>query len=515
MLKRAMRSFGRIDLAFAFAAVVVAAAVFYAWYFQEFYIGLFMAPFFALGCARGKRPLVLIALSLAPAIFLIVGSYIKFFLTGLPLVTYDHYFLRRNVLMLAYNDWRVATALVIAVVATVYYFKSLVSGRGPFSGFERVFVGALVLATLGGVVNSQRWDSNILNWETQSMPPGLDTLVRSAQVPSPQLHLPPDAIAGAIETPKTFEGPDGARPDIFFVLQESTFHPSAMKPDYKSKTLFATNADQSGPLRIHTFAGGTWKSEFSVTTQMRPQEFGSDGLYVFHQLEGRIRRSIFTELKKLGYRTVVFYPVPGFFLNARAFYSSIGVDEFYDPVSLGISNGWNWKLSDAALYDAMLAKIGNSGPPIVAMMLTINQHGPHDAEDPFKDYLARFEKSDADYKHFLDALAKRGRPAGVAAFGDHQPEFTARFIEDHSAWYYTAYDIRCVNFACAKSDAGGSSKGVDVTMLTPIAMERFGFKLDDFSQLERQIFQSCEDNIERCAEDKRREFNAVFSRYFD
>src|SRR5262249_42972651 len=105
MLKRAARSLGPIDFAWMVAFVVVASAAAYAVTYHEAYVGLFMAPFFALGCRRGKNPLSLLALSVIPALFLVAASYIKFALTGLPLVASDHYFLRRNVLMLAYNDW--------------------------------------------------------------------------------------------------------------------------------------------------------------------------------------------------------------------------------------------------------------------------------------------------------------------------------------------------------------------------------------------------------------------------
>ena len=52
-------------------------------------------------------------------------------------------------------------------------------------------------------------------------------------------------------------------------------------------------------------------------------------------------------------------------------------------------------------------------------------------------------------------------------------------------------------------------------MLTPVALEQFGFKLDDFSRSEREIFRDCDDDVERCTDAKRWELNAVFSRYFD
>jgi len=513
MLKPALHAVRQLSRPQALALTVVAVAVIYAVALLDPYIALLMLPFFALGCARGKHPLVLLALSVVPALFLLVGSAIKFAITGIPLVVYDHYFLHSNVLMLAYNDWRIASTLIISTFAAGFYIKHLFSGRGAFSRFERrtlALVAAVCVATVFGM---QSWGNDIWNWNQDLATPTLRAFVRSAQIPDPQLEVLPDAPA-ADTTPETgFGAPNGQRPDIFMILQESTFPPAMMRPGYAPQTLFAKDAPDSGPLRVHTFAGGTWRTEFSIATQMRPQEFGNDGLYVFHQLEGRIKRSVFTELKKLGYRTMVFYPSPGSFINGEAFYRSIGVDEFYDPISLGVSTGWNWKVRDSVFYDAMLKKIGDSPTPVIAIMLTINQHGPHDVKDPMSDYVARFAKSDEDFGVFLENLKLRGRKAGVFAFGDHQPEFMTRFLEDHAKWYDTAYDIRCVNFECAKSVQPDKSP-IDVVLLTAIALEKFGFTLDHFSMRQREIFKNCIDDIMRCDDRVRLTMNSAFSEFF-
>ena len=253
-----------------------------------------------------------------------------------------------------------------------------------------------------------------------------------------------------------------------------------------------------------------------MITQMRPQEFGSDGLYVFHQLETRIKRSMFTMLKELGYRTVVIYPVPQNFINGHNFYKSIGVDEVYDPESLEISKGWDWEIPDTRLFQAIEKKIAESDTPLAVFMLTINQHGPHNFQDPMTDYIKRFEQSDVAYGTFLEDLKKTGRKTGVVAFGDHQPEFTARFVDDHAAWYYTAYDMRCVNFECARTPSTErGEKPLDIVLLGGMALEAFGFTLDDLSALQATIFKDCEDDIIKCGDKARLQYNTAFSRYFE
>lgn len=521
MLRAVLAAPRRLTPGLVLALVVVALAVLYTVAYADPYVGLVMMPFFALGCARGKPPATLLAMSVIPALALLTVSWIKFSLTGMPLVTYDHHFLRQNVLMLMFNDWRVAAAATVTTVAALLYVKHLLSGQGPFSRFEKAGLVALGVVSIAGVFGLQRWDQTIDNWEQELARPSIRSFVASARMPRPSLQLTSTAEASVL--PAAVGGltaPAGTLPDIFLVLQESTFLPSIVRPGYEPHTLFAKTDSTSpnaatGPLHVHTFAGATWKTEFTVTTQMRPQEFGSDGLYVFYQLEGRIKESIFTRLKALGYRTMVFYPVPANFINARNFYSSIGVEEFYDPPSLGLSPGWDWKVSDAKFYDAMLKKIGDSDKPVVAMMLTINQHGPHDYQDPVADYVARFAQSDDAYRGFLDALAQRGRKAGVVTFGDHQPEFMAN-LEDRPLWYFTAYDIRCINFNCAAPtvpDRG--AKTLDAVMLAPLALEKFGFKLDDFSVRERRLFGGCDDDVSRCSEAARLGVNTAFAKYFN
>ncbi len=503
------------NLSLAVSALLVAGAVLYAVTFLDPYLGLFMAPFFAIGCARGKHPLTLLALSLVPALLLLAVSTVKFSLIGVPLVTYDHYFLRRNLLMLAYNDWRIAGALLITTAGLAWYLKRLLSGRGIFSRFEKGAVAVFGLVAIADAGSMSNWDGNLLNWEKAPRPPTLETFVKSAQMPPPGLRV--DTLGTApILKGENLRSPADGRPDIFIVLEESTLPPATLRPGVVPQILFASNAARSGPLRVHTWAGGTWKTEFSLVAQMRPQEFGDDGEYVFHQLPGRVKRSVFTALKAQGYRTMVFYPVPGYFLNARAFYESVGVDAFYDPQSLGLGSGWNWKTSDTALYEAMLRKIGDTGGPVVALMLTINQHGPHDALKPIDDYLARFSESDAAYGGFLKALEVRGRRAGVVAFGDHQPEFTADVISDHAAWFFTGYDIRCVNFACANvSGAAPKAQPLDVTMLAPVALQEFGFGLDDLSEYQRTVFQDCVADIAGCGEPAQTKYNSAFAQFFD
>ncbi|MDX2144774.1 MAG: sulfatase-like hydrolase/transferase [Rhodospirillaceae bacterium] len=504
---------------------VIAVTLIYAAAFLDPFVAIAALPFFALGSARGKSPLTLCALALVPVLALQAASGVKFLITTLPLVTYDHYFLRGNVLVLAANDWRIASAVVLGALGTIVYLRLLFSGKGAFTRFEKAGVVGLAVVAVACLMSVRNWTSDVMGWDKALNEPTVRAFVRSAQIPAPQLDLLPQAQAalpaptlttGGLVTPIPGLSAPADKPDLFFILQESMLPPEKIRPGAEARHLFAKTADHVGPLRVHCFAGGTWKSEFSLAVQMRPQEFGNDGLYVFHQLEGRIKRSIFTLLKEQGYRVMVFYPSPGNFINGRNFYASIGVDELYDPEALGIGDGWDWKIPDATLYDAMLKKIEGETRPVAVLLLTISQHGPHVFEDPHTDYMTRFEVADAAYGKLLQDLAARGRRTGVVAFGDHQPEFLARFVDNHDDWYYTGYDVRCLNFECAPSvldNRGG--KPLDITLLSSSALQAFGFGLDGFAALHQDLYAHCGDDVAKCDETARLTLNSAFSHFFE
>lgn len=498
-------------LALAVVGLTVACAVVQL----DPYIVLGIAPFFLLGCGKGKKPLSLVAMASLPSLFLIFLSFVKVQLTGLPLSILDRYLLESNIFVLAYNDWRVATAAIVILGGIAYYFWTLVRGRGVFTRFEKVGASLLVAFWAFFAFQVAASDLDFLLTD-ENHTPTVRTFVKSMIVPGAKLTLADEDENDVRLSLRSLGAPKDGKPDLFFILQELTFDPRMVEPEYEPHTLFSRHLPLSGPLKVHTFGGGTWLSEFSLVTQIRPQEFGDGGWYVFHQLPGRIKRSLFTQLKDLGYRTVVIYPVPGFFLNARQFYKSIGVDEFEDPASLGISTGWDWKIPDSKFYDAAIKKAEETpSQPVVVLLLTINQHGPHDAERPFADYLSRFEQSDSAYGDFLGKLTARKHRAGVVAFGDHQPEFTKGLFPEEAPRQLTHYEIRCVNFACQgepKKRIGDDQ--LDITRLAPTALEHFGFDMDDLSFYGKYLFEECAADVTRCADNLRLKFNRAFAATF-
>jgi phosphoglycerol transferase MdoB-like AlkP superfamily enzyme len=239
-------------------------------------------------------------------------------------------------------------------------------------------------------------------------------------------------------------------PDIILVLEESTFDPSnftgctipqchvgMFQPDQYTRA--------HGPLRTHTFGGGTWVSEFAVLSGMPQNIFGPAGMYAPYVLAPRLRDSLPMQLRRDGYLTIAVYPVGGSFINARNAYRAYGFDKFYDVNDLGLQM---WHTSDSQLFAAARKVYDENrklGKPIFIMVLTMEQHGPHDTlpltrlPAPFdkglmpdlsasqqlnlSTYLSRLQDSNEGMTQLESYFLHRPEPTVVVHFGDHQPSF--------------------------------------------------------------------------------------------
>jgi len=270
-----------------------------------------------------------------------------------------------------------------------------------------------------------------------------------------RIHLPAMASDAVAEQQwgATAAGAPGATPppypDIVQVLEESTFDPSIYiacsgVPACRFPMFQADARTRgTGVLRVHTFGGGTWVSEFATLTGMPQDIFGPGGMYAPYVLAPHVRDALAMQLRRLGYLTIAIYPTEGSFINGRNAYRSYGFDHLYDVNELGLDE---WEETDKQMFDAakrIYDKVKKPGQPVFVMILTINQHGPHD--DPmstvpvpyrnllqglaaapalnFDTYLSRLHDSDAAMRGLEHDFLDRPQPTVLVHFGDHQPSF--------------------------------------------------------------------------------------------
>ncbi|HSX61243.1 MAG TPA: sulfatase-like hydrolase/transferase [Tahibacter sp.] len=272
---------------------------------------------------------------------------------------------------------------------------------------------------------------------------------------STQIELPelvPGAAGKQVWNEQVAVGGDPRqRPDIFVVLEESTFDPTMLavcKLPLCKRKLFQDDkrTRAHGYLQVHTWGGGTWTSEFAFLTSMAHVLFGNAGLYAPFNLAPRVAYSLPRVMKENGYRTVVIYPMSGSFINARNAYNFYGFDAFYD----GSDNGLGWDSTDFDLlrvFDRVLAdeRRAHPGVPLFVFMLTLHQHGPHmtplgQLPSPYNkplfpkqldawlnlnlaNYLSRLEQSEQAMSQLEQKLFATERRTVLMHFGDHQPSF--------------------------------------------------------------------------------------------
>jgi len=250
-------------------------------------------------------------------------------------------------------------------------------------------------------------------------------------------------------------------PDIVQVLEESTFDPSNFTkcniPECRV-SMFKTDVRtrSTGPMRVHTFGGGTWVSEFATLTGMPQDIFGPGGMYAPYVLAPHVQDSLPRQLQRLGYLTIAIYPTNGAFLNGRNAYRAYGFDQFYDATQLGLEE---WEETDQQMFDAakrVYDKVKKPGQPVFVMILTLAQHGPHDT-DPlsslpapfnkgvlkglptaeslnFNTYLSNLHNSDVAMRSLEHDFLDRAQPTVLVHFGDHQPSFSGLIRSMPRTW---------------------------------------------------------------------------------
>jgi len=304
--------------------------------------------------------------------------------------------------------------------------------------------------------------------------------------------------------------------DIVLFLQESQFNPTAFEgcpPSLCQSALFQGDAQTTddGELRVHTYGGGTWLSEFSVATGIPHTLYGRSGDYASFNVAPGVNRSFVRSLKAAGYHTVAVYPVKGGMMNARTAYRAYGFDDFFDSADLGLPG--TFETTDAVMHAAAvetLKRARRHGKPVFLLALTIFNHGEHgvgakpvprdlkaqarqamrpDIEtDNLADYVWRTREFGKAYAQTRTAVLGAAKPAVLAWFGDHQPPFaTAPRLRDlvrasaasppvphrYVTWYHIATNRE-------RQEPGPRRRRLDITFLPGLLAQRAGVELDDW-----------------------------------
>jgi phosphoglycerol transferase MdoB-like AlkP superfamily enzyme len=323
------------------------------------------------------------------------------------------------------------------------------------------------------------------------------------------------------------------RPDIFMVLEESTFDPQLSRlcniPECNvammHPLLDATRSVES-PLLVHTTGGGTWLAEFAFLSGFDWRIFGRAGAFAPISLAPRLHMSLPQYLHTLGYRTIAISSIDADFMSATSAYRHYGFDEYYAGEDLHVSSDWH-EIHDHIVFDKALAlaRETHDNRPLFIFALTIRNHGPHgDAESripvayrhilqpangELADYLARLNDSSHDYLDAARQWLASPRPRVIGWFGDHQPEMAwdlvgARDINpthfasngtQEQAKYVTRFQLSA-NYGSHEKTV--RSQGMDIAYLSAQVLAFAELPLDAGSLATQMISADCNGMLLDC-----------------
>lgn len=322
------------------------------------------------------------------------------------------------------------------------------------------------------------------------------------------------------------------KPDIFMVLDESAFDPRDLGLPAQTglNEYFSPAKGLSGALNVMVHGGGTWVTEFSAMTGLDTRSFGDKSYFLPVLMAGRVKHSLMTHLKSLGYETIVVYPVKGAFMNAENNYRALGADKFI---------GWSaeqhpgsvWMTQDRQLYEGALEQAAEvkraSGKPVFVAVITIHNHGPHsesaaadqrdeqvhawlaqnapgDEMAPYREFYRRLRRNVEDYGWFKQEYARRfpQSPLVIGHYGDHQPKFTKQLagsaaVQDTKLAYRTRFAIEAINYKLAPVPSWGNGS-LDVPYLPGVLLSATGLRQDALWKARLELMQRCKGSYFKC-----------------
>ncbi|AOM41774.1 LTA synthase family protein [Xenorhabdus hominickii] len=314
------------------------------------------------------------------------------------------------------------------------------------------------------------------------------------------------------------------KPDVVVLLQESTVNPHIyqLPANVKLPDLYMFQHDAGvsaqSPLRVQTFGGGTWLSEFSVLTGLNTDDFGSRKNAVFYFVVDHLQNSLFRAMKDNGYYTVVLTPFNKSGYHAGHAYKTLGVDRIIQPQELGYpasitENLWKISTQDMLSYvKTILAK--ETDKPIFIFALTMYEHGPYDENhhddygltgnvdrstgvNQFSHYMEKITTSDPALKDFSEFVAKRDKPTVFLYFGDHQPSINFSHYNSPlpDPEHLTQFTMRD-NLKQGASIT--TNKLTDISFLGGIILERTRLVVPPFYQANMTMRHLCDGALNDC-----------------
>ncbi len=324
-------------------------------------------------------------------------------------------------------------------------------------------------------------------------------------------------------------------PDIVLTLNESAMPPGVYDgltyPD-ELKGFFNSFDGRIHRLRVETFGGGTWLSDFTALTGLSTYSFGTTRNFVSNFMSGRLRHSLPQYLKACGYQTSIVFPASAGFAGVGRFYEAIGFDRVIDT---RIHRAPDQRQRDA-FYLNEVAKVLEAKPeqgprkPQFVVVSTMSTHSPWDFhfapevtretdvlrwnKDPeFDEYLWRLILAKRDRDDFRARLNKTLPDQKIlyVGYGDHQPALariplsdSRQLADEGRSWqldksskaFETYFSIDAKGFTPRL--IGANHPITEITYLPVITLAAAGLPLDSVTQRRHWLFEHCKGLYATC-----------------
>ncbi len=342
---------------------------------------------------------------------------------------------------------------------------------------------------------------------------------------APQASGPLFAPLGACATPNK-------KPHIILIHQESVVPPShfpGLEYDRSADPFFQSHDGKLHKMRVETYGGASWLTEFSVLAGVSTHAFGSMRQFVQAFMEGKVRETIPQVLADCGYRNVIFYPMMKNFVSNARFYESIGLKEIFDQKD---QKAPTTNERDRFYYTSALNEMERhfkaSDKPLFTFIQTMSAHWPYDwkmfpdqdvkggaagIHPELNEYLRRISLGAKDYQWLLAEL-KRRFPAEsfvIVNYGDHQPGATRMLlgqkeeteIEDiklsaEGPGFITYYSVMTQNF---RAPQPYDVQVMDVPYLGLALLDAARLPLSDSYRERKRLMLQCNGRYHTCADE--------------
>jgi phosphoglycerol transferase MdoB-like AlkP superfamily enzyme len=470
------------------------------------------------------RPGLAALMSLAMVVVLTLLSQFKFGVLQLTLTFLDFLLIDRDTFSFLFSVvpdlWRsmVTIALVsIPVIWLVWRHDPFRPRRLPAAAL--MSVSAVAIAGLAIAVPERPWEPfqgvNHISNLARSGAMSISHLMADGWLDAdsrPSGGLPPAA-------PCEVKRP----PHIIMVLDESSFDVTAapgIKVPAGYRDYFKSFDGQRRAFLAEATGGPTWYTEYNVLTGLSSRSFGALRFYLTRIAAGNITRGLPRALKRCGYKTFSLYPTYGDFLDARAFQTALGIDEFIDMAAMGVTEDMQ---PDSFYFDQALKVMARARAPDTPTFmlvyltanhfpwtetyrsdLTLGWRAPGNTRE-VDEYIRRQIITARDYRAFVAQL-RQAYPDDsflIVRFGDHQPALSHRILDPsarpgelarrlmvHDPRYYaTYYAIDTINFEPA--DTSSALAMLDAAYLPIAVQDAAGLPLDPSFAAQKKMLLRC------------------------